>query len=271
MPLDTIDYQYGVGGLGHALLYLTDNKLVDADFHTFFGAQQNQIISAIQESDDTSFLLDSVPYLIEYQKVFGEKRVQTAINQVVNDSFGFILNIFDNWDSETQKEDRITCFRFLLKTVYLQKVRLPDIDLDVNVLNKTLSVWEQLYEDHKIRHSHAVSFYINQLSGWSTSDVNQLFRPIDLVTTSVLDLPSVIQLNTMQLLSNKFDWQNNPMNRLSDINVLELLINKIGSKQPENGRVAIDISHFLFYYLFTQKQNSHLSQNDPDRFIPLLI
>ncbi|MDR0505279.1 MAG: hypothetical protein LBH32_00460 [Dysgonamonadaceae bacterium] len=153
-----IDFENGLSGVGFVLLYLIENRFLDADFKELFGEQENFIRSEISKTIDFSekdlplvyfaVLVSRFQNSLEYS--FMKGNILNKVGELLEKK----LDEFDSPHSNVIKSDVLNNFEFYLKVC----LRCKDYTVPVSLVEKYM----QLFRQGKIAAGFATGYYLEQ-------------------------------------------------------------------------------------------------------------
>lgn len=77
-------FENGWSGIGYALLYLIENKLLEADFDEIFGEQHEEIIKSYKNIDKEPIrLINSLQVIYYFSKILNIKREDVRLQKII--------------------------------------------------------------------------------------------------------------------------------------------------------------------------------------------
>lgn len=157
-------FENGLPGIGYVLLYLIENKLVDADFDEIFGEQYEAIIRSFENiENEPPRLVNSLQAIYYFSKVSGIKqkddRLRCIIKKIIEGLELFLtiqLNDFMDIHYINNKTSVLNIHKIYLKLIcYTNYVQFSKTLLDD---------FADLYRKGRITSSLAVGHYLNTIT-----------------------------------------------------------------------------------------------------------
>lgn len=186
-------FENGLSGIGYALIYLIENKFIDADFDDLFNEQYEKIITSnIEKYPDN--LLNSMKVIYFLSIVRNRKKEDKRINAIIKKIFEGIelylsIQFFDFKDIHyiNNKTTVLDIFEIYLKLV--------DYSGYNNYSNALLNDYARLYNSGRIVSSLTVGFYLDKI----TAKCNINNKHIDIIKENINNGIKNIYPNTLFL------------------------------------------------------------------------
>ncbi|GHV27191.1 hypothetical protein FACS1894176_08860 [Bacteroidia bacterium] len=144
-----ISFENGLAGLGFALLYLIENKFIDADFNELFSDQSNKILTEIKSIEDFSEKQLPLVYFIESLNRLQPKfDIGYWRNKILSD-------VESNLEQQLKNKDT-SAFDSYLKAISDCDNYTPSLSV--------LRAYVDLYQQGKVASSFTTGFYLEKLA-----------------------------------------------------------------------------------------------------------
>lgn len=161
---EDISFENGLSGIGWTLLYLIENKLIDADFDEVFGQQYNKIKTAFArlQHHPTQLLnsLKTIYFLSELKKIKPETDSISSLEQQAFEAAELYLSIqfldFKDLHYINNKINVLKKFETYLRVV--------DYAGYTDFSQTLLDRYDQLYRSNKIARSYPIGCYLENIT-----------------------------------------------------------------------------------------------------------
>jgi len=168
---DTINFEAGLSGIGFVLLYLIENRMLDADYEDLFDEQNQKILSQLLKQSDFSVRDLSYVYFLELlSSLVKKEETCVLIDKIFADiekSLCEQLETFDSINSGIPKLKVLTDLDAYFKALYQCK-KNPALSL--------IKKYTELYEKGKIASLFSTGCYLENLD--SSGDFSCTIRTI---------------------------------------------------------------------------------------------
>lgn len=152
----------GLSGIGYVLLYLVENKYLEADFNDIFGAQYKEIISHYENIHDNPSSIVNVQQIIHFLYKVGrlkqDNRLQMIIRHIFEGLDVFLALQFHDFDDIRyfgKKTEVLNIFKTYLKAI--------DYTGYTNFSRIVLDEYATLYRKGKITSSLETGYYLDRV------------------------------------------------------------------------------------------------------------
>lgn len=255
-----IDFAFGLSGIGYTLAYLIRHDFIEADFHDFFGKQQESIFSKIKDKKNKWTFLNLIPFLLEYKQLIStDKNADSLITEILNDSIHQAECAFSTtiWHKETQKESWMSYLKLLLRTLYLlQTKRNPQL-YDITLLERMICNLSFLLKAGRISLNEETTFYTKQIDR-----LKRIAYPdkltINTTSSATLDFASLTRLGAIEIFSNHLiSFDRSPFKDWTNDNIEQKLSSHIG-KQQKLCSWQQGIIRYLLYWIYCENPEKRL-------------
>lgn len=223
---NNIRFESGLSGIGFVLLYLIQNKLIDADFNDLFEESQIAITSFIeQEEVDLNNFILCIHFLASLYELNRNDGIRACIAKILKAKDAFLekqINLFDSEKAYFSKHSILNDF-----TAYLKITTLYRLPTSYSLIEKYCNLFDQ----GKIPSLYEVAYYLDK------------FRKNKIDGSLALTIERVIKANEKYALKN-MELQNKYLTLSQRINCLFLL-----NQNPEKYRKQIAL---LERHIFNQ-------------------
>ena len=257
---ENIDFASGLSGIGYTLAYLIRHDFIEADFHDFFGKQQESIFSKAEDEQNKWKLLNLIPFLLEYKQLAStDKSSDSLITGILNDSIHQTESVFStkNWHREEQKGSWMSYLKLLFRTLFLLQTEENPQLYNIALLGKMISNLSILLKTQRISLTEETAFYTTQIDG-----LKEIIYPGKLIINSsssvVLDLASLTRLSAIESFSNHLiSFDKNPLMDWTNDNIEQKLNSHIG-KQQNLCSWQRGIIRYLLYWIYRENPEKRL-------------
>lgn len=169
---ENTDFANGLAGIGYALMYLIENKFVDADFDELFGENHKKIVDALDKKGSISSPLDLF-YLIEANKYYGNfKEIITCeVNRYIRNITG---NLTKNGLINSQNR-MLTIGSFDMTIRFLYYIE-PDQCYDQLLLQNMLNRYSHMEISDEVFGNVIANYYtISSLDSKHNTKLNKIY------------------------------------------------------------------------------------------------
>jgi hypothetical protein len=257
------DYSFenGLSGIGYLLIYLIENRFIEADFDEIFGEQYEKIISHFSgiENDPSRLLysLKTIYFFKKAQIIKKDYRTEEIMRKIFEGLELFLLvQFFDFSDNRyiNNKFHIIHMFEEYLKLVNYTKY--PDVSLTL------IDQYYQQFNTNKIENNYTIGHYLKNVIGINQDNKiiienNMIYgyKNIHLDTLYLYE-----QIDLLSLLNNDLiDKNNQPLEKFEKkwLNVSKAnLVHKIQFFLPNNAKdvgYGYGLSRLILYFINNKK------------------
>lgn len=255
-----IDFGFGLSGIGYTLAYLIRHDFIEADFHDFFGQQQNAIFDQIKNEKEKWRFLSTTPFLLEYKQLIStDKNADSLIVEIINDSIRQAEVVFstEHWHKETRKESWISFLKRLFRTLFVLQIEEVGQLYDVELLKEMTARLAVLIKTGRVGLSEETAFYKNQVIRLNTVTGPDKLT-INASSSAILDLASLTRLSAIHVFSNQLiSFEKNPIETWTDSNIEQMLNAQVG-KQQKLCSLHQGIIRYLLYWIHQENPQKRL-------------
>ena len=243
-----LSFESGLAGVGYALLYLIENKYVDADFDEIFAEQYERIIKINIEKDPLR-LLNSMQLIYFLTKVSGIKKEEKRIGEMMQKIFEglelFLAIQFCDFTDIQYINDKVAVLN-----IYKTYLKLIDYAGYPNFSRLVLEDYAALYRKGMIVSTVETGYYLNRLTekyhikGYEDVINDNKKFGIKNIFPSTLSLRERIDL--AKLVNNEEIDLFSEFEHIKNDKIIKDLLNKVDEKTHPLGYGA-GLGRFLIY------------------------
>lgn len=156
-------FENGWSGIGYALLYLIENKLLEADFDEIFGEQHEEIIKSYKNIDKEPIrLINSLQVIYYFSKILNIKRedvrLQKIIKKIMEGVEMFLIVHFNDFADIRYINDKASVLN-----IYETYLKLVDYSDYKYLSESVLKDYVELYRKGRIVSSLTTGIYLNKI------------------------------------------------------------------------------------------------------------
>jgi hypothetical protein len=198
---ENIAFENGLSGIGFVLLYLIENKLIDADFEELFKGQEDKILSQMKAiSIFSEKHLNSLYFMKLLYRLQNKTEITPLTDRFLMDvefSLEKQLEVFDTIHANNIKISVLNCFENYVKMVFLYQ----NHEAPVLLLNK----YARLYQQGKIISRLATGYYLEKIA--SNNNIRNTAKMIKETAIQGIICPDMLtlsqQINLLYLLDSR--------------------------------------------------------------------
>lgn len=168
-----LSFETGLAGIGYTLLFLIENKYLDADFYDLFGKEYETIITELNAINQNPIqLLNSLKdiyFLSTMGRLKKDNRVEQIIRKIIEGCELFFTIQFY----------KFTNIHYLYKKIYILDafnlyLRMVDYLGYVKLSPSLLEVYATLYRNGRVASSVETGYYLNRIIGNHVEEYNDV-------------------------------------------------------------------------------------------------
>jgi len=164
-----LSFENGLAGIGYTLLYLIENKYVDADFDDIFKIQFHQLINTFNNIDkDPEKLLDSFQVIYFFSKVRNYKSKESDQLQAIIKKIFEGIELFLALQFHDFTDVHYITKKIFVLNIYKSYLKLVDYSGYSDFSRFLLDVFALLYRKGKIISSLETGYYLNRITNKHT-------------------------------------------------------------------------------------------------------
>lgn len=157
-----ISFENGLAGIGYTLLYLIENKYLEANFKEIFEEQYEILLKSLKYIEKEPFkLVYSMPVIYFLSKVsrFEDERVRVIIKKIFEGSELFLAVQFQDFDNIYYINKKIGVLH-----IYKAYLKLINYTGYTSFSHSLLRDYADLYKKGKILSSLEIGFYLKEIT-----------------------------------------------------------------------------------------------------------